>query len=444
MDVSRAHSIGDLDRMARCYLPRIAFDFIEGGVEDEGSLARNLEAYRRLSLVPRFLVEVSRRSQSTTLFGRTYDSPLGIAPTGAAGMWRQGADVMLARAAAAANVPFVLASASMETIESVVEAGGKNIWFQRYSTRDPSFSAALIDRARGCGVETLVVTVDVPVTGKRERNLHNGFTRPMKLRPGTVLEAMTHPEWLARYLLAGARMAPLANWAQFAKPGASADEVFAIYGAQTPSDQQAWVKLADIRKLWPGHLVVKGILAPDDAVRAFALGADGVILSNHGGRQLDIAPSPLEVLPLVRAAVGGGKTVMIDSGIRRGTDVLKAFALGADFAFVGRATLYGVIAGAQAGAARALEILRKEIDVNLGMLGCNSLADLANQGVLSRAADRMELWTGPRAAAGAANAGGAAGAESAIHADEQGFAPVPAMPQHMHRAPVVGAGGPVA
>ncbi|MGF6873555.1 alpha-hydroxy acid oxidase [Paraburkholderia sp. MM5477-R1] len=386
MRTSQANSISDLKKIARDYLPRIAFDFIEGGVEDEICLRRNHDAFDRYQLLPQCLIDVSQRDQSTDIFGRTYSCPFGIAPTGGAGMWRKGADLMLAQAAAKANVPFILSCASISSVESIVDIAGKNVWFQSYATHDTNISEALIRRAQMSEVETLVVTVDVPVTGKRERNLRNGFSRPLKLRPSIVLDGILHPRWLARYLAAGATMPNMENWTSFVPPNATADEILAFYGSQTPSATQTWAKIAQIRARWNGRLVLKGILNPMDAVKAFEVGADGIIVSNHGGRQLDLAPSPVDVLPLIRAMLGNEKTVMLDSGIQRGTNILKALALGADFTFVGRATLYGVIAGGREGAARALDILKREVDINMGLLGRTSTLDVG-QDILMRRND---------------------------------------------------------
>lgn len=383
--------------MARQYLPNIAFNFIEGGVEDEACLTRNPHAFGEYLFLPNYLVDVSGRSQKTELLGRAYDSPVGIAPTGGAGMWRRGADLMLAQAAATANVPFILSCASISSVESVVGIAGKNVWFQSYATKDPAIGESLLVTAQASGVETLVVTIDVPVTGKRERNLRNGFTRPLKLTPSIVLDGLLHPRWLAKYLANGAKMPMMENWADFLPAGASADEVLAFYGKQTPSDSQSWEKLERIRDRWKGKLILKGVLSPNDAERAFATGVDGLILSNHGGRQFDVAPPPISILPLVRRAVGPNRLVMIDSGIQRGTDILKAIALGADFAFVGRATLYGVIAGGSAGALRALDILRGEIATNMGILGCNKIYEVREKAMVSRAGETLGASSSSRA-----------------------------------------------
>jgi (S)-mandelate dehydrogenase len=376
MTLNRIVNINDMRLAAKRRQPRIAFDFIEGGVEGETCLARNEEAFRRHRLLPRYLLDVSHRSQSATLFGKTYDSPFGISPTGTAGLWRTGADDMLAQAAKAANIPFLLSCSSTGSIESVVRHAPGNTWFQLYGTRDRAIGRQMIERVRDLGVETLVVTVDVPVAPRRERNMRNGFTRPLRLRASTIIDGLRRPAWLIGYLRAGGGAPRMQNWATYAAPDATNDEVADVYAAQTPAPDHGWHDIEHYRRLWPGKLVIKGILHPEDAVRATALGADGIIVSNHGGRQLDLAPSPIEVLPAIREAVGPAQTLMIDSGVRRGSDVIVALCLGAQFVFFGRPTLYGVAAYGAPGAAKVIDIVRREIDINLAQLGCTDIAGL--------------------------------------------------------------------
>jgi len=374
MSIDSAISTDDLRRMAKWRLPRIAFDFIEGGVEDERGLDRNREAFARHRLVPRYLVDIARRDQSVTLFGRTYASPLGISPMGLANLFHPGCDLILARAAAAANIPYCMSSASNDSIEAAAKVAPHHTWLQVYGTRDRSFSQDLMRRAQDVGVETLVVTVDVPVSAKRERNLRNGFTRPLKLRPRIVLDALGHPVWLYRYLRGGG-VPMMQNWQPYAQPGASADTVADLFAAQTPG-HHTWADFEATRRLWTGNLLIKGVLHPDDARRAVELGADGIFVSNHGGRQLDRAPSPLDMLPAIREAVGDRARIVMDSGVRRGSDAVVARCLGAEIAFMGRTALYGAVAGGLRGATRTLDILRAEIDLTLGQIGCASVAAL--------------------------------------------------------------------
>jgi (S)-mandelate dehydrogenase len=382
MRTDKAVNIDDLRRMAKRHLPRICFDFIEGGLEDEHGIERNETAFRRHRLVPRYLVDVSQRDQSVTLFGQKFSLAVGIAPTGLAGLFRRGADLMLAEAARDANIPFIMSGASTASMEEAMRIAPNNTWYQLYAAKDGDVSDAKIGRARDSGVGALVLTVDVPSSSKRERNIRNGFIRPYKLKPTIVLEALRHPAWIADYLRHGG-MPMLENWKPYAPPGASANEVADFLGSQTPSTQ-TWRELEAYRRLWPRKLVVKGVLHIDDARRAAEMGVDGIMVSNHGGRQLDRAPAPLDVLLQITQAVGNRVAVMFDSGIRRGSDVVIARCLGARFVFTGRATLYGCAAGGPAGAKRAIDILKDEIDRVLAQIGCPSFDQLGPDWLLEQ------------------------------------------------------------
>jgi (S)-mandelate dehydrogenase len=376
MHLDKIVNLEDLRRAAKARLPKIAFDFIEGGVEGETCLRRNEESYARHRLLPRYLVNVSNPDQSTELFGRRYNSPFGFCPTGGAGLWRPQADDMLATAAKAANIPSLMSCASTGSIESAVQHAPGNMWFQLYASRDRSISHRMIDRAGALGLDVLVITVDVPVAPRRERNMRNGFTRPMRKSIRTVLDGLRRPAWLYRYMQAGGGTPLMANWIPYAAEGATPDQVADVFGANTPAPDHTWSDIEHYRRIWPGKLVLKGILHPQDAVLAKEAGVDGIIVSNHGGRQLDLAPSPIEMLPAIREAVGPDLVLMIDSGIRRGSDILVALCLGAQFAFIGRPPLYGVAAFGVDGANKAVDILRREIAINLAQLGCTSLAAL--------------------------------------------------------------------
>ena len=299
MNVSNAINFEDLRLMAKRYLPKIAFDYIEGGVDDECGLDVNQAAFRQHRLVPRYMVDVSTRTQTTRLFGRDYALPFGIAPTGLAGLFRPGADLMLAEAAKAADIPFVLSGAGTATIEDIGKTAPDHAWYQLYAARDRSISEDMIRRAHDAGMSTLVVTVDVPVHPKRERNQRNGFSRPLKISWQTRLDAVRRPRWLASYLKNG--MPVLSNWAAYTDEGASADKIADLVVDQTPSPL-SWKDIESFRRLWPGNFVLKGIMHADDATRAADLGVDGVMVSNHGARQLDRAPSPIEVLPAIKSA----------------------------------------------------------------------------------------------------------------------------------------------
>lgn len=370
-----AINLEDLRELARRKLPRIAFDFIDGGADDEHCLRRNREAFLRYRLVPRYLRDVTARDSSVMLFGRRYASPIGISPTGLAGLFRPDADRLLAQAAREADVPFLLSSASNGALEEVLPVAPQNVWFQFYCTTDEAINADLVQRAVRARVGVLVVSVDVPVNSNRERNKRNGFSRPLRPSAGVVLDALGHPAWLLRYLRAGG-VPMMRNWRPYAPPGAKAGEVADLYGTLTPAPMVSWEHLRRIRAAWRGPLVVKGLLHPEDALQAVRLGVEGIIVSNHGGRQLDAAPSPLEMLPSIRDAVGDEAELILDSGVRRGSDLVIARCLGARAALFGRPTLFGVAAGGQAGAARALAIVRAELDAVLAQIGCRSFEEL--------------------------------------------------------------------
>jgi L-lactate dehydrogenase (cytochrome)/(S)-mandelate dehydrogenase len=367
------YNYDDLRRAAKRRLPKIAFDFIEGGVDGEEGLDRNEQAFLARRLVPKYLVDVSKRDTTTELFGRTYALPIGIAPTGIAGLFRPGADLMLAKAARDANIPFIMSGTSTASIEALARVAPDHGWYQLYAARDKKISEDMIRRAKDAGLSTLVLTVDVPVHSNRERNKRNGWSRPLKLTMASKIEALMHPAWLAEYFKTGTPTFP--NWAPYAGPGADADKVGELVSQQTTPPMD-WKDVARFRDLWPRKFVLKGIMHPEDAVRAAAAGVDGIMVSNHGARQLDRAPSPLEVFPAIRDAVGDKLTLMFDSGIRRGSDVLTCLCMGAKFVFVGRWTLYGVAAAGEPGARHALSIMKNEIDLTMGQMGAPDIASL--------------------------------------------------------------------
>jgi L-lactate dehydrogenase (cytochrome)/(S)-mandelate dehydrogenase len=383
MRIDQAVNIEDLHKMAKRRLPKVAFDFIEGGLEDERGLDRNTGAFHKHNLLPRYLVDVSQRDQTQTIFGRTYASPFGISPTGGAGLFRRGADMMLAQAAAEANIPYIMSGSSNESIEAAGRTAPKNAWYQLYAARDSKISEDMIRRTADAGLDALVLTVDVPVHSKRERNTRNGFANirgswlkaALTLKPTILAEAMTHPGWIIEYVKNGGTPT-LENWLPYAPSGASPDEVVAFNRSNVPAHAQTWKDLEKYRRLFPRTLIVKGIMHPADAVRCADIGCDGVIVSNHGARQLDQAPASLDVLPAVKAAVGDRLTVMLDSGVRRGADILIAMCLGAQFCFFGRPTLYGAVAGGLPGVKKAVDIFRSEIDLVMGQIGCQSLDQL--------------------------------------------------------------------
>jgi (S)-mandelate dehydrogenase len=372
MRMKQAINFDDIRVLARKRLPRIAFDFIDGGVDGEAGLERNRAAFDRYKLLPRYLIDVANRSQAVKLFGHDYASPFGISPMGIAGFFRPGADLMLARAAARFDIPYIMSSASCDSIEAAMAEAPKTTWFQIYGTRDPHITLDLVRRAKALGVRVLLMTVDTPVMGKRERNIRNGFRRPMKMTPSVILQGLSRPGWTYRYLTKGG-IPTMENWRPYAPAGASANAIADLYGEQTPAPAQTWSIFEQVRKAWDGPLVVKGVMHPADALKCLELGANGVMVSNHGGRQLDSAPGSIDMLPAIADAVGGRMEVLIDSGFRRGSDVGKALCLGAKAAFFGRPAMFGVAAGGETGAGEVINIMRQEISLLMGQLGWTDL-----------------------------------------------------------------------
>jgi (S)-mandelate dehydrogenase len=384
MTIDDAINIEDLHLLAKRKLPKVMFDYIEGGVEDERGLERNAAAFHKHRLLPRYLVDVSSRDQTQTIFGRTFSSPFGISPTGGVGLYqRRGGELLLAEAARDANIPYIMSGGSNHSMEEAARIAPDNTWFQMYAAKDAGVTDALVGRARDIGLGALVLTVDVPVHPRRERNLRNGFANvrrggvfeALKLKPGIIIEALSHPMWVYDYVKNGG--APtLGNWVPHAGNGATIPEVLDFGRTQTPASAQTWRDLERYRRLFPRTLIVKGILNPADAIRAAEIGADGILVSNHGGRQLDQAPASLDALPAIKAAVGDRMTIMLDSGVRRGADILIALCLGAQFVTFGRPTLYGAVAGGLPGVKKAIDIFKTEIDTVMAQIGVPSLDQL--------------------------------------------------------------------
>jgi (S)-mandelate dehydrogenase len=375
MSIDSAINIDDLKRMAKRRLPKIMFDFIEGGVEDEVGLRTNANAFRDLRLVPRYYIDTSKREQRAKLFGRTYASPFGIAPTGMAGAFRRDAELYLAQAANDADIPYLMSGASNASMEQGAKLAPKNLWYQIYGAKDRNFQLDLVRRAKDLGLSTIAVTCDVPVSSNRERNRRNGFVRPLRMTLPTILEAMLHPAWVINYYRQGG-LPMLGNWQPYAAKDSTPDQVADLFAKQTPDATQTWRDVEAIRNAWPGRLLIKGIMHPEDARVATGLGVDGMIVSNHGARQLDMMPSPLDMLPMIRSAVGPDVPLLLDSGVRRGSDIVAALCMGADFVLTGRATLYGATAGGQEGVKKAVLILQREIDLVLGQIGAVNLESL--------------------------------------------------------------------
>jgi (S)-mandelate dehydrogenase len=371
-----AYNIFDLRDMALKCVPKGLFEFVDRGTEDEVALRNNRAVFERIRFKPRTLVDVSKRTQEITLFGQKQNMPICIAPTGTAGlMWHEG-EIALARAAKDAGIPFTLATGSMTAMERVAEEAGGRLWFQLYMWPDKSMSHKLVGRARAAGYEALVVTVDGAVSGNREYNLRNGFTIPFTFTRRNITDVLMHPRWLfgvlAKYVMTTG-MPRYENYPSEIKYKVTARP---MGRSQMKNDSLNWEDLRVLRKMWPGTLIVKGLAHPQDAIFAADCGADGVVVSNHGGRNLDGSMAPLEALPEIVDAVGKRIQVMVDGGFRRGSDVVKALALGAHAVLIGRATLYGVAAGGYAGATRAITLFREEIDRVMALLGARGVAEL--------------------------------------------------------------------
>jgi isopentenyl diphosphate isomerase/L-lactate dehydrogenase-like FMN-dependent dehydrogenase len=372
-----AYNIAELRQHARRILPRGLFEFLDRGTEDELALAANRSGYDRIRFVPRVLLDLSKRDLSTTLFGAPAAMPLAVSPTGAAGLlWLDG-EIAVARAARQAGIPFALSTASIVPMERVAAEAGGRLWFQLYMWPDRAMSYRLVDRVQAACYEALIVTVDTPVAPNREYNPRNGFSLPLRITRRNAVDVAMHPRWFlsvfARYLMrSGIPM--LENYPEELRMKMTADPKKRI--GLPKNDSLRWDDLRDLRRRWKGPLMLKGVLHPEDAALAAECGVDAVIVSNHGGRNLDGAIATIDALPRIVDRVGTRCDVLIDSGVRRGSDVVKALSLGAKAVMVGRAPLYGVAAAGETGASQALQILREETDRVMAFLGCPTVADL--------------------------------------------------------------------
>ncbi|MDR8071875.1 alpha-hydroxy acid oxidase [Burkholderia cenocepacia] len=376
-DLARVQTIEELRQMAMRRLPAFAWQYIESGAEDEHTLARNRSAFLDYTFEARTLIDTSERDKTITLFGEVLPMPLAIAPTGFNGLASPGGDGALARAAAHTGVPFTLSSFANETIEEIADAAGGNLWFQLYALDNLQLTEQLVRRARQAGYRALVVTTDANVASAREWQ-KRCYRSPGQLTLQHRLDALLHPRWTCHFArtVMSRGMPIFANLSTFYPPSQlSATRAAPLITAQL-KPRITWEDIRKLRRLWDAPLLIKGVLSVDDAVRAHELGVDGVVLSNHGGRQLDDAISPLEILAATRNRLPDFP-LLVDSGFRRGNDILKAIALGATAVMVGRATLYGLAAAGEAGATRALHILSSEIDRTLGLMGCTQLSSVS-------------------------------------------------------------------
>ncbi|WP_429809020.1 alpha-hydroxy acid oxidase [Ensifer sp. B1-9] len=367
--------LDDFEKMARRRLPRPLFGYISGASETNASLRYNAQDFDGYAFRPRVLRDVSRRSTQTTLLGETYDAPFGIAPMGISALMAYRGDVVLAQAARKRRIPMIMSGSSLIRLEEVAAAAPES-WFQAYLPGEPDRIDALVDRVLRAGFQTLVLTVDTATLANRENNVRAGFSTPLRPNLRLAWQGITHPRWTIGTFLRTLAVHGVPHFENsYADRGAPiiSSNIMRDFGRR---DHLNWVHLERIRGRWPGKLVVKGVLHPDDALRVHDVGADGLIVSNHGGRQLDGTMSPLSALPEIVARVGHKTAVMVDGGFRRGTDVIKALALGARFVFIGRPFIYAAVAAGGPGVLRALDILKSEIHQNMALLGAVSLGDI--------------------------------------------------------------------
>ena len=368
-----AINIEDLRTLARKRLPRAVFEFIDGGALDEITLRANQEDFHTIRLMPRVLTDIETRNQSVELFGRRYDAPIILAPTGLAGLLSRRGELSAVRAASRINVPYCLstmATCSIEDIASEVDAPN---WFQLYVLRDRELTKAFIERARDARCSALVLTVDTKIQGPRERDMRNGFTVPPRFTATTLLDFAMHWRWLL-----DVGLGPKIKFRNFVDTNVDADDAVTItqFIAGQYDLSVNWRDVEWFKSQWGGAVLLKGLLSPEDALLAINSGIDGIIVSNHGGRQLDGAISAISALPAIADAIAGRIPLILDGGVRRGSDVIKAIALGATACMIGRAWLYGLAAGGESGVERALSILHDEIDVSLALLGCSDLSQV--------------------------------------------------------------------
>ncbi len=356
------YSVEDARRLARLKMPKLIFDYIDGAAGDEGANQRNQSCISEIKMLPRVLVNVDDKLLEKSLLGKQWNLPFGIAPMGMCNLTHPRGDKFLASAASKRKIPHCLSTMSSSSIENVGKWAGGNAWFQLYMGQSEAQAMSLVDRAEVAGYDTLILTVDVPEVAPRRRDMRNGFKSPLKIGPKQFFDFALHPLWSIPTLIAGAP--ELANFEK------------GEFDRDAKRGQADWDFLDRLRAAWSGKLVVKGVLSPEDAVRIQSAGADGIYVSNHGGRQLGSAPAAIDQLPLIRAAVGEKFALIFDSGIRDGEGVVKALAMGADFVMLGRSLLYGMGANGERGLEQVLELIVNEVRLAMAQLGCADIEDI--------------------------------------------------------------------
>ncbi len=373
--LASAASVEDLRRVAKRRLPAGVFDYIDGGAEDESALSRNCQAYRDIQFRPRVLRDVAKIETGTTLLGRPVALPLVLAPTGFTRIADPQGELAVARAAARVGIPYSLSTMGTRSIEEVAEVCAGPKWFQVYTWRDRALVRSLLERSAAAGYEAILLTVDTPVLGRRERDVRRGYTLPPKIGPGTIVDGMRHPGWTLAFL----RNVPI-TFASVATDNPAGDGSSAVTLSEYINTQfdpaLSWAEIDWLRSVWDGPIVLKGIQTVEDAELAVEHGVEAIALSNHGGRQLDGAPAIVELIEPVAQAVGGRIEIIADGGVRRGSDIVKALALGADAVMAGRAYLYALGAAGEAGVDHVLTFLAEGMERTMALTGCQQVADI--------------------------------------------------------------------
>jgi L-lactate dehydrogenase (cytochrome) len=380
-------TIEELRVLAKKRVPRMFYDYVDSGAWTGSTYEANETDFKRIKLRQRVAVDVSNRSLATTMVGQPVSMPVALAPTGIIGMQRGDGEILVARAAAKAGIPYTLSTMSVCSIEDVAANSQEPFWFQLYVMKDRAFIGRLIDRAKKAGCSVLVLTLDLQIIGQRHKDIKNGLTTPPKPTLANILNIATKPRWCLSML--GTKRRTFGNVVGHT-PGADGMRSISLWIAEQFDPKLSWDEIKWIRDRWGGKLILKGILDPEDAERALQVGADAMIVSNHGGRQLDGALSSIAALPSIVRTVGDRMEVFLDGGVRSGQDVLKAVALGARAVFIGRAFLYGVQALGGEGVTLALDIIRKELDTTMALCGCRDILDV-NRAIIDTRDEAREL-----------------------------------------------------